>query len=206
MKRYLGTIILVLVGVLLLASCGATTASMSEAAMEERVEAPKMEQRAAPQAEAKEAPAAEAPKAAQEAPAAESKAAPAAKSEAAPASKTQSSQSTSSQPAVRPPQQTAGATTFKDYPRATFVTTARDAVATFSLDTDRTSFHLALNWARSAYRVEPDSVRAEEWINAFNYDYAFPLRDDSFAIATDIFRHPLDSGLHLARIAFKLQT
>ena len=71
------------------------------------------------------------------------------------------------------------------------------------MDTDRTSFHLALNWARSAYRVEPDSVRAEEWINAFNYDYAFPLRDDSFAIATDIFRHPLDSGLHLARIAFQ---
>ena len=51
--------------------------------------------------------------------------------------------------------------------------------------------------------MEPDSVRAEEWINAFNYDYAFPLRDDSFAIATDIFRHPLDSGLHLARIAFQ---
>ena len=46
-------------------------------------------------------------------------------------------------------------------------------------------------------------MRAEEWINAFNYDYAFPLRDDSFAIATDIFRHPLDSGLHLARIAFQ---
>ena len=65
MKRYFRTIILVLVGVLLLASCGAgAPATMEEAAMEERVEAPKMEQRAAPQAEAKEAPiAAEAPKA-----------------------------------------------------------------------------------------------------------------------------------------------
>ena len=201
MKRYFRTIILVLVGVLLLAACGAAGTMAPAAEME-------MAKESAPRSEAKmeQAPKAEerapAP-AAERAPAAEAKAAPAAKSEAAPASRTQSSQATTRQPAVRPPQQTAGATTFKDYPRATFVTTARDAVATFSLDTDRTSFHLALNWARSAYRVEPDSVRAEEWINAFNYDYAFPLRDDSFAIATDIFRHPLDSGLHLARIAFQ---
>ena len=190
MKRYLATIILVLVGVLLLAACGASTASMGEAAMEERVEAPKMEQRAAPQAEAKEAPPAEAPKAAQEA--------PAAKSESAPAP----SRSSTNQPAVQQPR-TAGATTFQDYPRATFVTTARDAVSTFSLDTDRTSFHLALNWAQSNYRVEPDSVRAEEWINAFNYNYAFPLREDSFAITSDVFDHPLDNDLHLARIAFQ---
>ena len=190
MKRYLATIILVLVGVLLLAACGASTASMGEAAMEERVEAPKMEQRAAPQAEAKEAPPAEAPKAAQEA--------PAAKSESAPAP----SRSSTNQPAVQQPR-IAGATTFQDYPRATFVTTARDAVSTFSLDTDRTSFHLALNWAQSDYKVEPDSVRAEEWINAFNYNYAFPLREDSFAITSDVFDHPLDSGLHLARIAFQ---
>ena len=79
---------------------------------------------------------------------------------------------------AQPRPQIAGATTFKDYPRATFVSTARDAISTFSLDTDRTSFHLALNWARSNYRVEPDSVRAEEWVNTFSYDYAFPLRED----------------------------
>ena len=146
--------------------------------------------REAPQAEAKRAPPAEAPKAAQEA--------PAAKSESAPAP----SRSSTNQPAVQQPR-TAGATTFQDYPRATFITTARDAVSTFSLDTDRTSFHLALNWAQSNYRVEPDSVRAEEWINAFNYNYAFPLREDSFAITSDVFDHPLDNDLHLARIAFQ---
>ena len=184
MKRILKSIVVLLAGVLLLAACGAAATAPSAAMEESQAE----ERQAAPQAEAKEAPAAER--------------APAAKAEA-PASRSQSSQSTSSQPAVRPPQQTAGATTFKDYPRATFVNTVRDAVATFSLDTDRTSFHLALNWAHAAYRVEPDSVRAEEWINAFNYDYALPLRDDSFAIATDVIRHPLDSGLHLARIAFQ---
>ena len=200
MKRYFRTIILVLVGALLLASCGAGAMStMEDAEMEAPAE--KAEEPQAAEEAYSEAPAAKRAEPARAVPTR----APAARAEAkeAPRSSTQSTQPSTRQPAVRPPQQTAGATTFKDYPRATFVTTARDAIATFSLDTDRTSLHLALNWARSAYRVEPDSVRAEEWINAFNYDYAFPLRDDSFAIATDIFRHPLDSGLHLARIAFQ---
>ena len=51
------------------------------------------------------------------------------------------------------------ATTFRDYQRERFVSAVRDAVSTFSLDTDRTSYYLALNWARTGYRVEPDSVR-----------------------------------------------
>ena len=95
------------------------------------------------------------------------------------------------------------ATTFQDYQRSRFVSAAEDSVSTFSLDTDRTSYHLALNWARSGYEVEPDSVRAEEWINAFDYRYDRPLRQDSFGITTDVFMHPLDSRKHLARIAFQ---
>ena len=95
------------------------------------------------------------------------------------------------------------ATTFQDYQRARFVASSEDAVSTFSLDTDRTSYHLALNWARTGYTVEPDSVRAEEWINAFDYRYDQPRRGDSFAITSDVFMHPLDGRQHLARIAFQ---
>ena len=78
-----------------------------------------------------------------------------------------------------------------------------DPVSTFSLDTDRTSYQLALNWARNGYQVEPESVRAEEWINAFDYGYDPPSNRREFAISSDITRHPLDSRLHLARIAFQ---
>ena len=56
-----------------------------------------------------------------------------------------------------------GATTFEDYERQPLTDASEDAVSTFSLDTDRTSFQLALNWARSGYQVDPASVRAEEW-------------------------------------------
>ena len=103
-----------------------------------------------------------------------------------------------SQQAGSPP-----ATNFQDYVRERFVSAAIDNVSTFSLDTDRTSYYLALNWARAGYAVEPDSVRAEEWINAFNYGYKPPLRNDSFAISTDVIRHPLDDRMHLARVAFQ---
>ena len=96
-----------------------------------------------------------------------------------------------------------GATTFQDNWRIPAVSTWEDAVSTFSLDTDRTSYRLALNWANQGYDVEPDSVRAEEWVNSFNYNYGQPNRDDEFAIYTDVYRHPLDGRKHLARVAFQ---
>ena len=95
------------------------------------------------------------------------------------------------------------ATTFRDYQRSRFASTSEDSVSTFSLDTDRTSFQLALNWARSGHEVDPDSVRAEEWINAFDYGYAPPAHRDSFAITTDVFTHPLDGRLHMVRLGFQ---
>ena len=95
------------------------------------------------------------------------------------------------------------ATTFKDYERSEFAPTSEDNVSTFSLDTDRTSFQLALNWARSGHTVEPDSVRAEEWINAFNYGYDPPAHRDSFAMTADVFRHPLNGDMHMVSLGFQ---
>ena len=94
-------------------------------------------------------------------------------------------------------------TTFQDYGRVPFVETSIDPVSTFSLDTDRTSYYLALSWARSGYAVLPDSVRAEEWVNAFAYDYDPPHDSRGFAVTSDVAEHPLDGGRHLARIAFQ---
>ena len=98
--------------------------------------------------------------------------------------------------------QPAGAT-FRNYGRLGFAETEVDSVSTFSLDTDRTSYQLALNWARNGYEVEPASVRAEEWINAFDYQYDQPEDGGSFTIVSDVFRHPLDDRKHMARIGFQ---
>ena len=94
-------------------------------------------------------------------------------------------------------------TTFVDNPRSGFTVTAEDSTSTFSLDVDRTSYFLALNWANAGYRIDPDSVRAEEWVNAFDYGYESPTSDDRFAITTALVEHPSAAGLHLARIAFQ---
>ena len=94
-----------------------------------------------------------------------------------------------------------GSTNFEDYATTGWRETADDDTSTFSLDVDRTSYYLALNWVQNGYLIEPASVRAEEWINAFNYRYEQPDVDDSFAITTDLVEHPLHSDLHLVRIA-----
>ena len=94
-------------------------------------------------------------------------------------------------------------TTFQDYRRQPFVDASEDNVSTFSLDTDHTSFHLALNWARSGYEVDPASVRAEEWLNAFDYEYEPPSRGGIFGIVGNLYPHPLEGDRHLARIAFQ---
>ena len=48
-----------------------------------------------------------------------------------------------------------GATTFQNTTRSNFALTSQDDTSTFSLDTDRTSFQLALNWTRSWIRSRP---------------------------------------------------
>ena len=76
-------------------------------------------------------------------------------------------------------------------------------MSTFSLDTDRTSYQLALSWLHEGYAIEPDSVRAEEWINAFDYGYDLPADDWGFAITSDVALHPLEGNQHLVRIGFQ---
>lgn len=94
-------------------------------------------------------------------------------------------------------------TRFRGLAQSGWVNADQDNLSTFSLDTDRTSFSLALNWAQNGYQVEPDSVRAEEWINSFDYRYPQPSRDDSFGITTDVFAHPLYSDYHMVRLGFQ---
>ncbi len=97
-------------------------------------------------------------------------------------------------------------TTFADNPRTGFTLTSENDTSTFSLDVDLTSYQLALNWAANGFLVEPDSARAEEWINSFDYGYEPPDSDDQFAISTALMEHPIDDELHIARIGFQAPT
>ena len=124
-------------------------------------------------------------------------------SRTAPPAAASAPQAAAPQPAATPAPARPPATTFQDYRRQPIVATAEDAVSTFSLDTDRTSYQLALSWLQEGYEIEPDSVRAEEWINAFDYGYELPADDWGFAITSDLAIHPLDGNKHLVRIGFQ---
>ena len=163
--------------------------------------------RAAPAATATGAPTAATIRSATAAPtarpalAAPSLATPTAAATAAPAARATGAPTPIAAPAEQRPGPTD--TTFRNYGRTPFIDAATDAVSTFSLDTDRTSYFLALNWAQNGLAVEPDSVRAEEWVNAFAYGYDLPRDERSFAITSEVVEHPLGGGRHLARVALQ---
>ena len=116
-------------------------------------------------------------------------------------SRNQQRQQQSSQERQAPRRSLPGSTNFEDYATTGWRETVDDDTSTFSLDVDRTSYFLALNWVEAGYAIEPASVRTEEWINAFDYNYELPGSGDSFAVTTDIVEHPLHNDLHLVRIA-----
>ena len=126
------------------------------------------------------------------------RAAPESAAASAPAAGAQAAAEPPPAPLTRP-----GATTFADFARQPAVLASEDSVSTFSLDVDRTSYFLALEWARGGYQVDPASVRAEEWANAFDYGYASPSDEWGFGVQTDLVAHPLDPGKLLARIGFQ---
>ena len=201
--RTIGQVALGLLLIFAAAACGGSESYTSPEPADPKLAAPAPAASTAPESEAAPAPAVRASEPVTSAPvtpASESSGSTAAQSAPAARQRPPASDGSSSRSApVSPP----SATTFRDYERSRFVSASEDSVSTFSLDTDRTSFQLALSWARSGYEVDPDSVRAEEWINAFDYGYDSPAHRDSFAISADVFRHPLDERKHLVRIGFQ---
>ena len=63
------------------------------------------------------------------------------------------------------------AATFKAGPVNPWTLSERDHLSTFSTDVDTASYTLARNFIRRGYRPPPASVRMEEYVNAFDYNY-----------------------------------
>ncbi len=75
---------------------------------------------------------------------------------------------------------------FKNYGINPFVETSSDPVSTFAADVDTASFTIARSYINNQKQLPPqDSVRTEEYLNYFNYQYPQPL-NGAFAIQADI--------------------
>ncbi len=64
--------------------------------------------------------------------------------------------------------------TFENYGVRPFVDPDDDPLSTFALDVDTGSYTIARRWLSEGVLPEADSVRVEEFVNYFDYDYDAP--------------------------------
>lgn len=97
-----------------------------------------------------------------------------------------------------------GNTTFEDYGIRDFVETDDDPLSTFALDVDTGSFTVARQYLDEGIDVPRESVRVEEYVNAFDYDYDDP-RDEALGITIEGGPSPFDDDNHIVRIGIQSQ-
>jgi Ca-activated chloride channel family protein len=88
--------------------------------------------------------------------------------------------------------------TFEDYGYREFVEADTDPRSTFALDVDTGSFTVARRWLQEDALPPVDSVRPEEYVNAFRYDYRSPRR--GLEISVDGGPSPFDDDNYLLRV------
>lgn len=89
---------------------------------------------------------------------------------------------------------------FADNP---FVKTTLQPVSTFSVDADGASYAIVRRYLNSGYEVNPSSVRIEELLNYFTYDYASPTDGNTVAINAEVGSCPWNPQHYLLRLGIK---
>ena len=90
---------------------------------------------------------------------------------------------------------------FKDNP---FVKASEQPVSTFSVDADGASYGIMRNYLSSGYwDLSPSSVRIEEFLNYFTFDYPSPSDGNAIAINAEVGPCPWNASHHLLRLGIK---
>jgi Ca-activated chloride channel family protein len=84
-----------------------------------------------------------------------------------------------------------------------WIETAKQPVSTFGIDVDTGSYTLMRRDIRAGHLPNPDSVRVEEYLNYFHYDYAGPQDDKPFAVHVDGAPSAFGQGYHLLRVGLQ---
>lgn len=84
-----------------------------------------------------------------------------------------------------------------------FKNAALSPLSTFSIDTDTASYSNMRRFILQGRYPEKGSVRAEEIINYFDYDYTLPTGDEPFSITTELSSCPWNENNKLALVAVK---
>lgn len=84
--------------------------------------------------------------------------------------------------------------------------TATDPLSTFAADVDTGSYTLARRALREGSLPEPSTVRVEEFINYWRYDYGQPAGGAPVTAESELLPHPDHPGRHLLRVGVQART
>ena len=88
---------------------------------------------------------------------------------------------------------------FEGYGVNPFVDADEDSLSTFSLDGDTASFEIGRSYLEHGVLPEPDSVRVEEWVNAFTQGYG--VQNDGLGLKLDAGPSPFgEDGYVMLRV------
>lgn len=95
---------------------------------------------------------------------------------------------------------------YKDYEENPFVTVAEQPVSTFSIDADGASYANMRRFLYLGQTPPKASVRIEEYLNYFTYDYPEPTAGENVALVSELTTCPWSSTHHLIRLGMKGKT
>lgn len=95
---------------------------------------------------------------------------------------------------------------YKDYEENPFVLVSDEAVSTFSVDADGASYSNMRRYLNLGQNPPTASVRVEEYINYFTFDYDEPGPGENVALNSEISICPWDTTHFLMRVGMKGKT
>ncbi len=95
---------------------------------------------------------------------------------------------------------------YKGYEENPFVKVAEQPVSTFSVDADGGSYANMRRFMHLGQKPPKESVRIEEYINYFTFDYAEPVAGENVALNSEVSNCPWNKQHYLLRIGMKGKT
>ncbi len=93
--------------------------------------------------------------------------------------------------------------TFEDYGVRSFIDTAQDPNSTFALDVDTASYSIGREWINQGVIPPTASVRVEEYVNSFEYDYSSPR--DGLTVLAEAGPSPFDQDNVIVRLGVQAE-
>lgn len=103
------------------------------------------------------------------------------------------------------PETSTSANEFTQITENPFVSTATTATSYFSIDANTSSYPLLRRLINSGTAIDPDSVRVEEMLNYFSYDYAEPENGQILSMNASVFDNPYNPQTKLMTVGLAAQ-